>query len=144
MAVCLKRIGSAVAASQRLQQIIVETLHANTQAVDSAIQVSGELFAAEVAGVCFERYLRVRFHVEGGVDGLHRMANVPGWQVRRGAAAEEYGVNFRAAEQCAPKGDFRVERRNVIGHQRLNSGIGIEVAIRALRLTERYVDIQGD
>ena len=136
-------IGCVVTASESLQQVVVKALYADAQAVDAAVQICGKLVGGEIAGVCLQRYLGARRKIESSSDCFHSMPYVLGGQVRWSAAAKENRMHFRSVKQTAPQGDFRLQSRDIRWHERLNGRVCVEVAVRAFRLAERYMNIKG-
>ena len=137
-------LGRVVAASQGGQVAVVEGLDADADPVEAALQPGGELCVVEVVGVGLQGGLGVRVQCEGVSDRGHHGADVIGGEVGRRASAEEDGADRRAARQPAPEADLAPQRLGVAGHQRLYTSIGVEVAVRALGLAERDVQVQRD
>ena len=111
---------------------------------DAGAAYRREPLAGAIAGVRFERGLRVGRQVERTRDGAHQPSDVAGGQVRWCAAAEEEAREPGPAEPRAPLREVVAQRVDVARHQRLDARVRVEVAVGAARLAERDVDVQGD
>ena len=130
--------------AEQAQLVVVERLHADAEPVDAGSAYRREPLAGAIAGVRFERGLRVGRQVERRRDGAHQPSDVAGGEVRRCAAAEEEAREPGPAEPRAPLREVVAQRVDVARHQRLDARVGVEVAVGAARLAERDVDVQGD
>ena len=142
--VCVGGLLGRVPSPEQPQQSVVESLHADAQAVDAAAQVCRQLALAKVAGIGLECDLGVRAHPERATHRGHHLFYAFGGQIRGSAAAEEHAGQRRAAQGVAPHGDFPAQCVAVRRNQRLNGRVGVEVAVGALGLAEGYVDVEGE
>ena len=86
---CVDRFGRLMTAAQQVQQIIIQALHSNAQAVDALGQNTGTCRGVQVSGVGFDGDLRARIHLIRRLDTSKYLFYVAGRQVGWGAAAEE-------------------------------------------------------
>ena len=135
-------LGGAVAAAQQPQQPVVQTLHADAQAVDALPQQPAASGGAQVAGVGLDGHLGAGVNGESIGRRLKHGGDVALGQVRRGAAAEKHGSRRRPAQHPPPQPQLAGRRLDVVAHLRLDALVSVEIAIGAFRLAERRMDVQ--
>ena len=97
----VRDVRGRVAATQALQLVRGEALRAYAQPVHACRAEPGEVAALAAAGVGFNRYLRVGFQAERGVDGGEQPLNLGGAHQRRCAAAQVDAGQVAARTQRA-------------------------------------------
>ena len=133
-----------VTSSEEAEQVVIEALDADAKPVYAGIEEMAELVGSEVSGIGLKRDFRVVLKGKGLGNGIHQRGDVAEGQVGWRATAEEHGADGRTAEQTGPQLDLRPQSGHVVGYERLDLGVRVEVAVRALRLAERDVDVEGD
>ena len=145
---CGLGLTSRVDATEPLQFVVVEALHAERNAVDAGRQVTVEATVFDGAGIGFQGDLGVigqrqaRAHaVEQAVDQLRRK--------QAGCAATEKNTDDRSTFECRGEIDavgIQISQQmiDVVGVRRrlAAQAVRIEIAVRALLHAPRHVDVQ--
>ena len=130
-----------VDAANVLQQARVEALHADGQPVHAHLPVGAQFFHRQRAGIGFQRHLRPRREGERLPRRRQRPGDVCFRHQRGRAAAEKHRLHavrivVRGAYLPAKRGKVRLPHR-------LPPREGGKIAVGALGLAERYVDVEG-
>jgi hypothetical protein len=129
-----------VDAAQKRQLAIVERLDADAQPVDAEGPKRGERFPGDGAGIGLERDLGFGGDVEGFAQVGEDSLDLARREERRRSAAEVDRLIRSRVETGPPQENLSPQRRKEVFN-----GFGIryriEVAINALALTERDVDV---
>ena len=138
----LPRLLIGVRAAELLEHLVVVGLDADGNAVEARAQELFERLVRHAVGVGLERDLRAGGDAVALKNRVQKAAQAVGAEIARRAAAEVNGVY--GAVRCAlpPRGELRGQRGDVSVHLSLGARQGVEVAVNALRLAERNVDVK--
>ena len=130
-----------VDAANVLQQARVEALHADGQPVNAHLPVGAQFLHRQRAGVGFQGHLRPRRETKRLPRRRQRSGDVCFRHQRGRAAAEKHRLHAvyivaRGAYLPAKRGKVRLPHR-------LPPREGGKIAVGALGLAERYVDVEG-
>lgn len=122
---------------------VVRGLHPEREAVEACIvqlPQGGNILRA--VGVGLERDLRAGGDAVALKNRVQKAAQAVGAEIARCAAAEVNGVYGAVRRALPPRGELRGQRGDVSVHLSLGARQGVEVAVNALRLAERNVDVK--
>src|SRR5690606_35931827 len=105
--------GAVVYAAQLVQLAVVETLHADGQAVDPGGAVAGETPPLQGAGVGLEGDLDVRVKADQPLRAVEDGGDAPGGEQAGGAAADENGGEAPALDVVELGGEVRQQRPQI-------------------------------
>ena len=132
-----------VDASDAPQLRVVCGLHPEREAVEACIvqlPQGGNILRA--VGVGLERDLRAGGDAAALKNRVQKAAQAVGAEIARCAAAEVNGVYGAVRRALPPRGELHGQRGDVSVHLSLGARQGVEVAVNALRLAERNVDVK--
>ncbi len=135
----LRRVGLALEHRERAR---VESLHAEAEAVYPAIQPRGEPGLVRAGGVRLKGHLGVGRNIEVDPDELQQARREVGRQQAWRAASEVDGLQLLERKSFTSKDQLALQRVDVIGHQPIHAGVGVEVAVAALVPAEGNVQVQ--
>src|SRR5581483_10380009 len=141
----LERFGDvarSVRATEHLQFAIVESLRAETGAIDSeAAQVAKEIASsAAVTGIDLQRQLRIFRNLKSIADSRQNSFDLIDRQKRRRAAAEVNRVDERGRLDFLPASDLRTQCPNISLSARTVVHSCRKIAVRTARAAERSVE----
>src|SRR4051794_34180862 len=138
-------------APQLLQHHVIQHLHAHAQPVHARPSVPLELLQRNRAGVALHSNLGVRSDIVSFARRLQYSSNLPRLQNARRATPEEDRGDRRTLAVVLAREEAAHSTLNVCAdrtHERLelvlHVGIRVEVAVDALRLAERHMQIKSD
>ncbi len=131
-------------AVEAYQNVIIENLHANAEAVDAEVFPGRKFFLGDPTRVYFDgRFLKVG-EIEGCAEQRKKLREQLEWiQARRSAAEEECG-DFDIGMVGCPGGYFLDEGRVVVRLELRVFFESDEVAVVALVFAEGPVKVQSD
>ena len=137
-------VGGGVDAPRGAQLAVVGGLHPQREAVEARVaQCAQGVPVPRALGVCLRRDFRVR---RDGVVPRHNVqqrGKARRAEVARRSSAEVDRVRDVLRRHGRGASERRRQRGGVAVHVRLAVREGVEVAVGALRLAERYVDVQA-
>ena len=133
-----------VAAAYELEYVVVRALHAHGEAVETLFPELGELSERGAVGVDLHRDLAVLEHAAAALELIPELEQALGSIVAGRSAAKVHGVDIPALERRIALAYVLHERVLVLRHQPVAPGERVEVAVRALRDAERYVDVYAE
>src|SRR5216684_1833144 len=119
-----------------------EPLHAEAHSVDTALEPGGDPRFIGAGRIGLERDLRVGCDVERAADETQQMRDEV-WRKNAGRSATE--VDGLQAREVAllPRGtELALQRLDIVRHDPVHAGVGVEVAIATFVLAERQVDVE--
>ena len=130
-------------AGHGLAYLGVEGLHAEGEAVGSALKAGFHLVLPEVVQTAFDGDFAVVGQRQVAAYGLEQTFEVGSFQRGRRSAAEVYGVHGALFLRGAafPEGKLLDERIGVAGAFFLAVALIVEAAVEAVSLAERHVDV---
>src|SRR6185312_528964 len=104
-----------VDAADAFERVVVETLHAETDAVDAGVAIASERAVLDRAGIRLQRNLDVRRERESLRDAIENLRDAIGRKQARRAAAEKDALQRAAVRQRQILIEVGEQRRHVFG-----------------------------
>ena len=136
------RLGCVGLSLQDREGTGVESLHAEAQAIHTALEPGRDPRLVGAGGVRLDRHLRVGRDVERAADESKQSRDQVGGQQARRPAAQVDGVELLERVALARERQLPFERVDVVGHEPVHPRISVEVAVAALVLAEGDVQVK--
>jgi len=119
-----------------------EPLHAEAHSVDTALEPGGKPRFIGAGRIGLERDLRVGCDVERAADETQQMRDEV-WRKNAGRSATEVdGLQAREVALLPGGTELALQRLDVVRHEPVHAGVRVEIAVPALVLAEREVDVK--
>src|SRR6266849_6202377 len=119
-----------------------EPLHAEAHSVDTALEPGGKPRFIGAGGIGLERDLRVGCDVERTADETQQTRDEVWRKNARRSATEVDGLQAREVALLPRGTELALERLDVVRHDPVHAGVRVEIAVAALVLAERQVDVE--
>ena len=142
---CGECFSGGMDASERLQNVVAQRLHAERHAIDSCMRVAGEALRLDAARVRFERDLGAGRYRPKLRDAIEDRSDRARLHQRGRAAAEENAGNLARPGECRgvlELAQVGCEETGLV--DAAEAHVTVEVAVRALLGAERPVDVDAE
>ena len=141
---CLERPLRRVDPVEKAQLVRLQRLHADRQPIDPCLPVSAQPVGVDAFRVRLQRDLRVGSQGVLAGDSVEDTCDATALQQRRRPAADEHGRHWPPGQRRRPARQLGQQRSLPSRDLRLQLGIRVEVAVRALHRAERHVQVEAD
>ena len=129
--------------AQALKAAIIETLHAETQAVHAGREITGEAVVFGGTGVAFQGDFAIRREAQPRIGHAQDLADGGAGKQAGRTAAEKHATDTATPNQRQVLLQIAGERRDVISYRQFTfMPMRVEIAVRAFLHAPRNMDVQ--